>query len=260
MSNNTVVISNSNGYNNKVKFIAHRGYSSLYTDNTIESVHRAMDFPIDMVETDLRLNKNGEWMIFHDATLINTDGMLVRFEELSNEQCAELDIITVEQFLILFMTHPRCKEVSLYLDIKGTPSKKAINRLVDLLYVISYEQEYPMNKFYLASFNFYILHHLTNIREMLIIPGMDLNNEVIFKIGYIGQITPFIYNALLVDFVATDDDLIDMTYIQRIKDMSKNKIELYVYVINDLRLMDYYIKMGVNGILSDDSSLFLKVN
>jgi len=247
--------------NKKVKYIAHRGYSAEYVDNSIEAITKAMDHPISMIETDIRLNRRGEWMIFHDSVLIDITGTKVKFNELGNKECKELDILTFEQFFKEFMKHPRSREISLYLDIKGTPNKREINKLIDLIYVQSYDYKYNINKFYMGSFNYDILRHLTDIKELLNVPGfINSSKEDVYKIGFIGQLTQSLYSELLVDFVSTDDDLVDSTYIQRVKNMAKREnraIEIFVYVINDKRLIDYYGNLGVDGILTDDPSLCL---
>ena len=51
---------------------AHRGNSDgKYPENSIESFHEALKQGADIIETDLRLSKDGVVMVFHDKYLIN---------------------------------------------------------------------------------------------------------------------------------------------------------------------------------------------
>ena len=47
-------------------WIAHRGYSSKYSDNTRASFLGAIDAGFDMIELDVHLCESGELVIHHD--------------------------------------------------------------------------------------------------------------------------------------------------------------------------------------------------
>lgn len=49
-----------------LKIIAHRGYSSLYPDNSIESFGQAVKAGADVIETDIREAKDGSLICSHD--------------------------------------------------------------------------------------------------------------------------------------------------------------------------------------------------
>lgn len=50
----------------EIKIIAHRGYSSLYPDNSIESFGQAVKAGADVIETDIREAKDGLLICSHD--------------------------------------------------------------------------------------------------------------------------------------------------------------------------------------------------
>jgi glycerophosphoryl diester phosphodiesterase len=52
--------------------VAHRGSMAREPENSIASFRRAVDDGADLVETDLRLTSDGEFVCFHDATLERT--------------------------------------------------------------------------------------------------------------------------------------------------------------------------------------------
>jgi len=58
-----------------VTIIAHRGASAYFPENTLPSFEAAVELGADMVELDVQLSRDGEVIVFHDATLERcTDG------------------------------------------------------------------------------------------------------------------------------------------------------------------------------------------
>lgn len=53
----------------KPLIIAHRGFSSRYPENTLASIHAAIDLGVDMVEIDVQETVDGELIVFHDDDL-----------------------------------------------------------------------------------------------------------------------------------------------------------------------------------------------
>lgn len=51
---------------------AHRGWSEKFPENTIEAFAAAIELGVDQVETDIRISKDGELVIMHDATVDRT--------------------------------------------------------------------------------------------------------------------------------------------------------------------------------------------
>ncbi|MDN6194266.1 MAG: hypothetical protein L0I88_04430 [Alkalibacterium sp.] len=54
--------------------IAHRGFSALYTENTMRAFKEAYEAGADGIELDVRLAKDGEVVIFHDSKLKRMTG------------------------------------------------------------------------------------------------------------------------------------------------------------------------------------------
>lgn len=53
---------------------AHRGASSLAPENTLSAVKKAVELGVDGIEIDVRLTKDGEAVLLHDASLKRTAG------------------------------------------------------------------------------------------------------------------------------------------------------------------------------------------
>jgi glycerophosphoryl diester phosphodiesterase len=52
--------------------VAHRGYSALAPENTLAAIRAALEAGADAVEFDVRLTRDGEAVLMHDATLERT--------------------------------------------------------------------------------------------------------------------------------------------------------------------------------------------
>lgn len=51
---------------------AHRGWRSAYPENTMAAFKAALDLGVDQIETDIRITRDGELVLIHDATVDRT--------------------------------------------------------------------------------------------------------------------------------------------------------------------------------------------
>ena len=63
-----------------MKIIAHRGFSDGYPENTLLAFKKAIEADADGIETDLRLSKDGEIVLFHDIDLYRMGNSKVSVE------------------------------------------------------------------------------------------------------------------------------------------------------------------------------------
>lgn len=61
-----------NVYKNAVRVAAHRGNSHDYPENTIVAFQSALQLPVDQLEIDLHMTKDGEIILMHDHTVDRT--------------------------------------------------------------------------------------------------------------------------------------------------------------------------------------------
>lgn len=75
--------------NQSVKFVAHRGLSSQAPENTVKAYELAGLAGFWGAETDVRMTKDGKFILMHDATLKRMCGVNCRPEDMTyNEVCA----------------------------------------------------------------------------------------------------------------------------------------------------------------------------
>ena len=136
--------------------IGHRGYSSKYPDNTDVSFIQAAKHGSRGVETDVRITKDGLFILSHDSVAEFEDGTSMAiadhtYEELSakylkNEKSDDkVKICTLRRYLEI------CKEYNLicFIELKGTfPNEK-----IDEVYRF-FDEVYDVEKCIMQSFEF----------------------------------------------------------------------------------------------------------
>jgi len=84
----------------RVILAAHRGDKFHCPENTMPAFCAAIEAGVDMIETDVRMTKDGELILIHDRSALRTAGVDVNVDELTLEELKKLDAGAVfsEQF------------------------------------------------------------------------------------------------------------------------------------------------------------------
>jgi len=111
---------------------AHRGWSSRYPENTMEAFRAAMDLGVDQVETDIRVTKDGELVLIHDANVDRTTNGSGKVLDFTYNELKKLDagckkdpafsgcyIPTLREFLTLAAEYPM---MTVDLELKEYPT------------------------------------------------------------------------------------------------------------------------------------------
>ena len=110
---------------------AHRGWSTKYPENTMLALKAALDLGVDQIETDIRITKDGELVLIHDATVDRTtngsgkvcDFTLAELKGLDagswkGDEFAGQQIPTLIEFMEMVKDHPT---ITLDLELKEYP-------------------------------------------------------------------------------------------------------------------------------------------
>lgn len=71
--------------------IAHRGYSSVFPENTVAAFEGAVDIGADYIELDVQLTSDGQAVVFHDDDLKRITGMEGRVSDYTYDELCQLD-------------------------------------------------------------------------------------------------------------------------------------------------------------------------
>jgi glycerophosphoryl diester phosphodiesterase len=73
------------------KIMGHRGAKAYEPENTLRSIHRALDMGVQAVENDVHVSRDGRLVVIHDATVNRTTNGSGQVAELSWTELRRLD-------------------------------------------------------------------------------------------------------------------------------------------------------------------------
>ncbi len=74
------------------KIIAHRGYSSVFPENTLSSFAGAIDIGADMIELDVQETKDGVIVVFHDDDLTRVAGVEGKISDYTYAELSQVEV------------------------------------------------------------------------------------------------------------------------------------------------------------------------
>jgi glycerophosphoryl diester phosphodiesterase len=76
----------------RVILAAHRGDRVAHPENTMPAFVSALEFGCDMIETDIRMTKDGELVLIHDRSTLRTSGVDKNVDELTLDKLREINV------------------------------------------------------------------------------------------------------------------------------------------------------------------------
>lgn len=116
--------------NQNIYVAAHRGWKAKYPENTLEAFRAALALGVDQLETDVRITKDGELVLIHDATVDRTTNATGKVREMTLAELKALDagngtkIPTLTEFMELVKDHPTIT-LDIELKVYPTPGNEA---------------------------------------------------------------------------------------------------------------------------------------
>ncbi|MBQ7907035.1 MAG: hypothetical protein IJ309_03570 [Clostridia bacterium] len=122
-------------FQNRMAVAGHRGDCYNYYENTISAFKAAIDAGADMIETDLRLSKDGHIVLIHDDTVNRTTNGKGKVSEMTLEELKALNagnILTEEKIPTLKELFQLVKplNITLNLEFKDTYTKENEGRCI----------------------------------------------------------------------------------------------------------------------------------
>lgn len=105
---------------------AHRGWCAKYPENTMAAFRAALELGVDQIETDVRVTKDGELVLIHDATVDRTTNSTGIVFDYTFEEIRQLDagqgekIPTLIELMELVKDHPT---LTLDIELKEYPTE-----------------------------------------------------------------------------------------------------------------------------------------
>ncbi|MDF2627570.1 MAG: UgpQ [Symbiobacteriaceae bacterium] len=223
-----------------VDVVAHRGG---VPENTLSAFKAALADPdVDVIEMDVQVSKDGGLFIIHDKTVDRTTDGKGALSELTSEQVKALktpkggaeSVPTLDEVLALLAGAPGKRA---FVEIKNpTPADTPAKVLAAL------KQHGVVDRSVVISFDRPLLDEVKRL---------DPQQPVGFVSKAFGNLEKeYPSEYLLVTYGAANKALV--------AEAQKAGRKVYVWTVNEKPIMETYIKMGVDGIISDQYRLLVE--
>lgn len=152
-----------------VKLIAHRGLSSMETENTIEAFVAAANRNYWGIETDVHVTKDGKFVVFHDDSTERMTGKKLVVEKTSYKKLSKLvmDNNGIKSRIPLFEEYLAvCKKYGkkAVVELKNEFNSEDIKKLIKIIEKVNY----------IANVLFISFHFDNLIKVRTILPTQDV--------------------------------------------------------------------------------------
>jgi len=216
--------------------ISHRGASAYEPENTLRAIKRALGYAVDMVEIDVRETKDGQIMVIHDETLERTTNGRGYVHQMTYSELRRLDAGKGERIPTLQEVIDLVKgRVGLVVELKGSGTTDKVARI-------------------LAENNFADQTLVTSFIHPAVKRIKELNPQL--RTGVIFRSAPIKPSQLALD--ANANALFPYyKYVttQMIEDAHGNHLTVNVWTVDTREEIEYYVRMGVDGVVTNRPDL-----
>ena len=223
------------------KVIAHRGYSSMFPENTLSAFEGAMELGVDYIELDVQVSKDGVLMLLHDTDLVRTTGVSGVMSDFTYEELKAMDagswfspsfagekIPTLKEALEL-IKESGC---NVYLELKDIGEKSGFAENV-----LAIAKECGMvERCVFASFNY---HYLSEIKSV------DENAQILYNTSS-GKAN--IVKEFPADYYGLSVHTVNAAVIQTIHKEGK---KAFVWTVDAPEQMKTVCEMGIDGMVTN---------
>jgi glycerophosphoryl diester phosphodiesterase len=211
--------------------IAHRGFTQVFPDNTIEAFRAAIEIGVDGIEFDVQETADQRFIVYHDAELFGININRLPLTEIKKVKLrGKFRIPTFEETLDVCM-----RQVKLVVELKQVQSIDAFVQILrmhgslNLILVASFRED-PLSK----------LFQLAPETHRAIIIGHQVQNLL------------DIVKRVQADTVIVKYPLANTELIQEVK---SNRMSVLLWGCTSSRDIRTALKLGIYGIISDYPNL-----
>ncbi|RYP67154.1 hypothetical protein DL771_007382 [Monosporascus sp. 5C6A] len=242
--------------------IAHRGYSAVAPENTIEAFRRAAEAGAHALETDLRLSRDGVVVLMHDASLKRTFGEDSKVRDHDWSYLSQLRTLRKPHQpmarlvdLLEYLNEPGLERIWVMFDIKrdGDPGEmlQRIAATLDSVPARARGGRPWRDRVLVCCWNAAFARE--GARHL---PG--------FRLAHVGFSTTYA-RALLRHGLVSAASMLRFSLASPLlgarfaRDMRRAGVPLFVWTVNDAAWMRWAVRGRLDGVITDDPKLFLEV-
>ena len=218
--------------------IGHRGAKGHITENTIASIHKAIELGADGIEIDVFLCKSGEIVLFHDKTLEKLTNGYGNIEDKNLEELRKLKVLnssysipTLEEVLKSID-----KDVFLNIELKG---RNTAQGSLDLIRKYIRKNKIELNNILFSSFNWEELKDLRSLSDKVQL-ALITEEDPLLAIDF----------AIQLNAVAINPNYKDLNK-KNISKINEKGLKIYTWTVNSKIQIDRLKALNVNGIITD---------
>jgi glycerophosphoryl diester phosphodiesterase len=218
--------------------IGHRGAKGHIAENTIASIHKAIELGADGIEIDVFQCKSGEIVLFHDKTLEKLTNGVGNIEDKNLEELRKLKVLnssysipTLEEVLKSIG-----KDVFLNIELKG---RNTAEGSLNLIKKYIEKNKIELNNILFSSFNWEELKDLRSLSDKVQL-ALITEQDPLLAIDY----------ALKLKAVAINPNYKDLNE-QIISKINEKGLKIYTWTVNSKIQIDRLKALNVNGIITD---------
>ena len=227
--------------------IGHRGASGYVTENTLESIQKALDLNVDGIEIDVQRCASGEIVVFHDKELdrlTNHKGLIEKtnFDELSTILIKEkYKIPTLEEVLKLIDG-----KILLNIELKGENTATATASILEKHIK---KTKNDLRKFIVSSMDWDELTLFKNANKHIPI-GILSNAHFIFENNVLDQAKNLNAIAIHPRLSVLNQEIVDKIH--------SLGLLVYSWTINEPHHISKAMQLGIDGIITDFPDRIMK--
>lgn len=240
----------------KINVQAHRGASAYAPENTVPAFQLAVDMNADGVENDIRLTKDGVYVLSHDGDIGRMSNGKGEINQMTYEELLQYDfgvktaekykgtkIATLEEFLQV--VH---KMNVVNIELKPFAPHEDKNYAFDYLYNLLVKYG-CVERTIISSFDH------TALKELKAAHG-DLRTALLYGHGMTPDETVAFVKSFNADIIHPQIGAINEMIVEACK---KNNIEINVWTVDSLHDIKRAIQLGVTGIITNVPDKVLEV-
>lgn len=249
---------------NPVQRVAHRGGSHLAPENTLAAFRNALNLPVDAIECDVQMSRDGHAIVFHDYTVDKLTGGHGNILDLDFAYLRSLNaaahfpgdwpepqqIPTLREVLGLARGH-----VQVYIEIKPSKRDDQYGHYPHIVETVIEEVRGAgmLDQVLIISFDWTVLPHVKSIEPAL--PTGALVSEDVWNTGQDDAFDILMSQAAALgcNWVNMDSDLVTPTMPAK---AHQHGFKFGVWTVNTPEELQRFAALGVDSLTSDRPDLF----
>lgn len=235
------------------RVLAHRGFSEGHAENTLGAFRAALAVGADVLETDVHLSKDGQVIVAHDPDLSRVAGRAGLVSDHTAAQLASMDLGFGEGFPTLVSVVEAFPEAKFNIDLKEA---RVVAPFVDVIRGLGAHHRVLVASFDEASRSAAIAALPGVVSSAT--PGHIIEGRVRSWLGLSGAAwaLPPEIRALQVPPTHRGLAIVTPSFLR----MAHSKgLEVHVWTINEVRVMERFLDMGVDGLVTDRADLAVEL-